>query len=163
MQGLTKHTVHTADQATEMLRAGLSSRTQLERCRTHFICTIHVTSYSVNNQHATRRCNLSLVDLAECQRQPAGIADIASIRRNTFVNKSLFALHRCLKALAEKAAYIPYRDSVLTKLLSRSMGGGGYATLLCNVTPCWQMASESLKVLQFCQQAIQASTLESSA
>ena len=42
------------------------------------------------------------------------------------INKSLFTLGKVIKALSDKknkAPYIPYRDSKLTRILSSSLGG----------------------------------------
>lgn len=39
------------------------------------------------------------------------------------INKSLSTLARVIRALGDKSAHIPYRDSVLTYLLSQSLGG----------------------------------------
>lgn len=40
-----------------------------------------------------------------------------------FINLSLTSLGKCINALAENSAHIPFRDSKLTRLLRDSFGG----------------------------------------
>lgn len=39
------------------------------------------------------------------------------------INLSLSALGKCINALAENSAHVPFRDSKLTRLLRDSFGG----------------------------------------
>lgn len=59
------------------------------------------------------------------------------------INKSITALGNVISALAERSdrslgkqgRHIPYRDSILTRLLTDSVGGNSYTLLCANVAP----------------------------
>lgn len=46
------------------------------------------------------------------------------------INKSLLALSTCINLLSKSQAYIPYRDSKLTRILKDSLGGNCYTLFL---------------------------------
>lgn len=63
-------------------------------------------------------------------------------------NRSLLALTNCLTALSAKSAYIPYRDSLLTRLLKESLGGSASTLLLAAISPAnasWEDSAASLR------------------
>lgn len=62
------------------------------------------------------------------------------------INVSLLALGRVLTALAKKQAYVPYRDSVLTRLLQGVLEGGGWTCMLACVHPGTDFAGETQAV-----------------
>ncbi|XP_017472260.1 PREDICTED: kinesin-like protein KIF14 [Rhagoletis zephyria] len=74
--------------------------------------------------HQTRRSRISLVDLAGSERILSGGTNGDRIREGVSINKSLLTLGKVIAALADAkktstggAAFVPYRDSVLTWLL----------------------------------------------
>jgi kinesin family member 18/19 len=62
---------------------------------------------------------LSLVDLAGSERAAATKNRGARLQEGANINRSLLALGNCINALGEKGkgAFVPYRDSKLSKLL----------------------------------------------
>lgn len=79
---------------------------------------------------------LTLVDLAGSER--AGGQKGARQIEGAKINKSLLALGNCIQVLAEnssKSAFVPYRESKLTRLLKESLGGNCRTALIVNVTP----------------------------
>ena len=48
--------------------------------------------------------------------------------------KSLFAI-KVMRALSEKKAFVPYQDSVLTKLLRDSLGSNSMTMIVCTASP----------------------------
>ena len=98
---------------------------------------------------------LSLVDLAGSERakdtQNRGIRFIEGGN----INKSLLALGNCIKALSSRDpnAFIPYRDSKLTRLLKDSLGGNCRTVMIANVSPFAYNFTDSLNTLNFANRA----------
>ena len=65
------------------------------------------------------------------------------------IGSSLSTLHRVVASLAKKQKHVPYRDSMLTRLLKRSLSGRAHTTLLATVTPTKDMVAETLSTLRF--------------
>lgn len=67
-----------------------------------------------------------MIDLAGSER--AAVSDNRGIRmvEGSKINRSLLALGNCINILSDarkQGAYVPYRDSKLTRLLKDSLGG----------------------------------------
>lgn len=67
-----------------------------------------------------------MVDLAGSER--ASVSDNRGMRliEGANINKSLLSLGTCINILSDsnkKGAFVPYRDSKLTRLLKESLGG----------------------------------------
>ena len=65
----------------------------------------------------TAESRISLVDLAGSESNAAS-AEFSAERRQEGVNinKGLSVLNRCIAAICNKEKYVPFRDSVLTKV-----------------------------------------------
>jgi kinesin family member 5 len=62
-------------------------------------------------------------------------------------------LGKVINSLTKNAAYIPYRDSKLTRLLKESLGGNNKTTLLVACSPHLSNMEESVSSLRFAQSA----------
>ena len=82
------------------------------------------------------------------------------LKEGASINRSLSALGNVIKALTEghghkkgrkgkKHAHIPYRDSMLTRLLSDSLGGTASTLMCCNLAPGSDHYFETLSSLEF--------------
>ena len=67
--------------------------------------------------------------------------------------KSLFALKAVIRALSEKKAFVPYQDSVITKLLRDSLGGNGLTMICCTASPHAVNREETKSTLRFGEMA----------
>jgi hypothetical protein len=67
------------------------------------------------------------------------------------INTSLSSLGNVVRALAQKQAHVPFRDSTLTYLLQTCLGGNAKCLMLVNVSPAAANTSETLCSLRFAQ------------
>ena len=90
---------------------------------------------------------LQLVDLAGSET----LSSMQSSRRRETgaINTSLASLKSVIKAKAENAPHIPYRNSQLTKLLKGSLGGNSLTHMLCCLNPSPSQKRESKFTLSF--------------
>ena len=67
------------------------------------------------------------------------------------INKSLSALGNVINALTEtkKGAFIPYRDSKLTRILQESLGGNSQTCLVITCSLSQYNDRETLSTLRF--------------
>ncbi len=49
--------------------------------------------------------------------------------------------------------HVPYRDSLLTRILQPALGGNSRTAIICNISPAVQNVEESLSTLKFASQA----------
>ena len=97
---------------------------------------------------------LSVVDLAGSERTKKTHAEGLRLKEATDINVSLLALGNCVAALAGKQRHIPYRDSVLTRLLEPCLGGRSRTLLLACIAPEAEHAGESIGSCEFASRAM---------
>ncbi|XP_072793339.1 kinesin-like protein KIF12 [Taeniopygia guttata] len=128
--------------------------------RSHALLTVHVRS------PAARACpskqgTLCFVDLAGSERvKETGSSGELSVEANS-INRSLLALGHCISLLAKprgKRTHIPYRDSKLTRLLARSLGGSGITLMVACISPSSRCLSETLSTLHYASRARKVTT-----
>lgn len=71
------------------------------------------------------------------------------------INKSLLTLGTVISAAstASNAAFIPYRDSKLTKLLMDSLGGSSFTLMIACISPSSEYLEETLSTLHYATRA----------
>ena len=78
-----------------------------------------------------------MIDLAGSERASATDNRGARLVEGANINRSLLALGNCINALGEKGAkgaFVPYRDSKLTRLLKDSLGGNCRTVMIANIS-----------------------------
>ncbi|NXW35847.1 KIF12 protein, partial [Phaetusa simplex] len=135
--------------------------------RSHALLTIHVCSRAVSTRPApgiscpSKQGTLCFVDLAGSERvKETGSSGELSVEANS-INRSLLALGHCISLLAKprgKRMHIPYRDSKLTRLLARSLGGSGVTLMVACISPSSRCLSETLSTLHYASRACRVTT-----
>jgi len=124
-----------------------STKMNAQSSRSHTIFKLIVEKKGKQEEITTSA--LSFVDLAGSERQTKAGTSGNALREGRNINKSLLALREVITNLAEKNAFVPYRNSKLTRLLKHSLGGNSQTTLLCTINPSPDHEAESLNTLDF--------------
>lgn len=129
--------------------------------RAHTIVGIKFTQKSINDagQEMAKTAVCNLVDLAGSERAESTGATGDRLKEGAAINQSLSSLGNCIAALADKAkgknVKIPYRDSVLTKLLKNALGGNSKTIMIAALSPADINFEETLSTLRYADRAKQ--------
>lgn len=105
--------------------------------RSHAILQFSIRQF--RHQHkgevAVTESKLFLIDLAGNEK--AGQNESKRFVEGININKSLLTLGKCINILADqkKPAFIPFRDSKLTRILKDSLGGNSKTVMIACVSP----------------------------
>ncbi|XP_061326054.1 kinesin-like protein KIF12 isoform X3 [Pezoporus flaviventris] len=128
--------------------------------RSHALLTIHIRSRNASTL-PSRQGTLCFVDLAGSERvKETGSSGELCVEANN-INRSLLALGHCISMLAKprgKRTHVPYRDSKLTRLLARSLGGSGVTLMVACISPSSRCLSETLSTLHYASRARRVTT-----
>lgn len=128
--------------------------------RAHTIVAINFIQKGKNEagQMMTKTSIVNLVDLAGSERAESTGATGDRLKEGSAINQSLSTLGNCIKALADqssgkKGALVPFRDSVLTKLLKNALGGNSKTIMIAALSPADINYEETLSTLRFADRA----------
>lgn len=100
---------------------------------------------------------INLVDLAGSERQDKTGATGQRLKQAVGINQSLTTLGQVISALAEKSegknTFVPYRDSVLTRILENALGGNSQTIMICAISPANDNYDETLSTLRYAERA----------
>jgi hypothetical protein len=144
-------------------RLGVSDKNS-RSSRSHLVLSVYVQRLDSSGGEVVSTSKVSLVDLAGSERQSAGtVFDKSRVSEASVINNSLTCLSKVVQACVTRASsprpekgmgcHIPYRDSMLTQLLSDSIGGQGKTLVIVHVTQLEEDIAESLRTLQFASSA----------
>ncbi|XP_063722151.1 kinesin-like protein KIF28 [Symsagittifera roscoffensis] len=132
--------------------------------RAHTVVTItfdQVTE-AEDGSRMKKSSTMNLVDLAGSERAESTGATGDRLKEGANINKSLSALGNVISALAEistgkapKGKMVPYRDSVLTKLLTNALGGNSKTIMIAALSPASVNFDETLSTLRYADRAKQ--------
>ena len=154
---LTEKKVSSAKEAVDLLARGGRLRTtestalNSNSSRSHAVFSISLVSGDRDGNTVTRKLNL--VDLAGSESQNRSGAEGARFEEAKSINKGLTALNRVIKALSTQQAHVPYRDSVLTKVLRDSLDKRSYVSMLACISPGEEDVSETINTLRMSNDA----------
>ncbi|KAL6912146.1 hypothetical protein ACP4OV_000951 [Aristida adscensionis] len=168
LAGVTEAEVKSKEEMASYLVHGSSSRatasTNMNRqsSRSHAIFTICIeqkrTSGSANSDYDILSSKFHLVDLAGSERAKRTGADGLRLKEGIHINKGLLALGNVISALGDEkkrkeGAFVPYRDSKLTRLLQDSLGGNSKTVMIACISPADSNAEETINTLKYANRA----------
>ncbi|XP_065828144.1 kinesin-like protein KIF28 [Oscarella lobularis] len=128
--------------------------------RAHTVVTITFGQIGKNDagQNTKKTSVINLVDLAGSERADSTGATGDRLKEGANINKSLSALGNVISALADlsmgrKKTVVPYRDSILTKLLQNALGGNSKTVMIAALSPADINYSETLSTLRYADRA----------
>lgn len=155
---LTRGTLRRVTRATAM---------NAESSRSHAIMTVLVEQKMIQKvkgddgnlveETASKNSKFHFVDLAGSERIKRTHATGQGVKEGININKGLLILGNVISALAsqgkKKDAFVPYRDSKLTRLLKGSLGGNHKTLMIACVSPSGSNTEESLNTLRYANRA----------
>ena len=90
----------------------------------------------------------SAIDLAGSEDNRRTENEKERLVESASINKSLFVLAKCVEAMSEKQARIPYRESKMTRILSLGQNNG-LTLMILNLAPVRSYHLDTLSSLNF--------------
>lgn len=165
LKNLSLHEVRSMEHSFELLNQGNATRkiaeTQLNEAssRSHCIFTIYITTKNPTKAEVTRS-KINLVDLAGSERVSkwANVNKIL-LKETRNINLSLHHLQRVIEALShkqlgkppQKSQHVPFRSSLITLVLSDSLGGNSVTRMVATVSNELPNLDESISTCRFAQ------------
>ncbi|XP_022096097.1 kinesin-like protein KIF28P isoform X3 [Acanthaster planci] len=166
VQSLKKVAVGSYREIENRIEEGTSNRTvaatqmNATSSRAHTVVTIQFDQISKNDvgQETKKTSVINLVDLAGSERADSTGATGDRLKEGANINKSLSSLGNVISALADlsmgkKKVLVPYRDSVLTKLLQNALGGNSKTIMIAALSPADINHDETLSTLRYADRA----------
>ncbi|KAJ7338841.1 hypothetical protein JRQ81_012743 [Phrynocephalus forsythii] len=151
-----------ADEASKILKIGNKNRSlactrmNQQSSRSHSIFSIRLLSLSDEDvPRILGVSELSLCDLAGSERCHKAQTFGDRLKEAGNINNSLLILGKCIAALKQnqnpklRPAYIPFRESKLTRLFQPFFCGKGKACMIVNINQCASTYDETLHVMKF--------------
>ncbi|KAJ1437629.1 P-loop containing nucleoside triphosphate hydrolase protein [Ochromonadaceae sp. CCMP2298] len=163
VKGLQEIVVDSAPKLQNIIDQGMKSRTvastqmNADSSRSHSVFLINVHQKDVEDESKNIFAKVNLVDLAGSERVKSTGATGSILKESANINKSLSALGNVINALVEaskgKGAFIPYRNSKLTRVLQESLGGNSITAMLAALSPAACNFEETLSTLKYANRA----------
>ncbi|KAL7862541.1 hypothetical protein SRHO_G00139820 [Serrasalmus rhombeus] len=163
VEGLRRVPSDSAAQVEQLMEQGTRTRTTAathmnsNSSRSHMLIILQLKQI-FSKECITKQSNINLVDLAGSERQRSSGSEVDRLKEGTAINLSLTTLGNVISALAEaalgkKVVHIPYRDSILTKLLQSALGGNSRTVMIATLSPADICYEESLSTLRYAERA----------
>nr|XP_028946181.1 kinesin-like protein KIN-8B isoform X2 [Malus domestica] len=167
--GLRCIKVQSADKILELLNLGNSRRktesteANATSSRSHAVLEIKVKRKQRNKyRNQVMRGKLALVDLAGSERASETNSGGQKLRDGANINRSLLALANCINALGKQKkkglAYVPYRNSKLTRILKDGLSGNSQTIMVATVTPLDSQYHHTVNTLKYADRAKEIKT-----
>ncbi|XP_066366838.1 kinesin-like protein KIN-8B isoform X2 [Miscanthus floridulus] len=167
--GLRSIKVHSADRILELLNVGNSRRktesteANATSSRSHAVLEITVKRKQ-KGQYGNQvlRGKLALVDLAGSERASETNNFGQKLRDGANINRSLLALANCINALGKQnkkgLAYVPYRNSKLTRILKDGLSGNSRTVMVATISPADDQYHHTMNTLKYADRAKEIKT-----
>jgi len=120
--------------------------------RSHFVCNIKIHSHN-SRTNENLYGSLDLVDLAGSERIKESGATGTTAKEAFKINGSLKVLGDVIEAIKKNQSHVPFRDSLLTKLLQNNLVGSSKTLMFVNISPRPEHANETVNSLRFATKA----------
>lgn len=177
IQGLSEYKLNSLAQVTDLLRKCAKNRSTAATkmndtsSRSHAVISLTIKQQSVlansaNDKSTEEKISvLRLVDLAGSERAGSTGATGDRLREGSNINKSLVTLGRVISTLAQihqsssnQGVVVPYRESILTRLLQNSLGGNSRTAMIACVSPEAESFEQTMSSLRYADQAKRITT-----
>jgi len=154
---LSWHSLSSYGEMAELMATATSNRmtaaTKMNSTSSRSHCVV-VVRLEMTLRDGTKQSNrLTFGDLAGSEKVTKTGATGQRLSEAKNIVKSLFALKAVIRALSEKKAFVPYHDSVITKLLRDSLGGNGLTMICCTASGHAVNREETKSTLRFAEMA----------
>ena len=158
--------VSTAEDVIGVMRSGTEHRTTAATAmndtssRSHAVFQICVKANNPS-KGVQRYAHINIVDLAGSERIKMSKVEGANLTEATKINLSLSTLRRVIDILIENSTrkrgapkqLAPYRDSMLTWILSESLGGNSKTLMIATISPAESNREDSMNTLRYALKA----------
>ena len=169
VSGVTKVEVDSANHILDLLRQGNARRrteatdANATSSRSHAVLTIQVARTEANKYRAkVLHGKLSLVDLAGSERASETNNRGSKLKDGANINRSLLALANCINALGKQhkkgMAYVPYRNSKLTRMLKDGLSGNSRTAMIATVSCSSDQYHHTTNTLKYADRAKEIKT-----
>lgn len=162
VEGLSKHMVKDYQSIEKLMEVGNKNRTigstLMNACSSRAHTIISLEFKQIANK-IEKLSIINLVDLAGSEKLSKTGASGDRMKEGCSINKSLTVLGLVISTLAEKASgksknsIVPFRDSVLTRILQNALGGNSKTLMICALSPSENNYEETLSTLRYADQA----------
>ncbi|XP_061105840.1 kinesin-like protein KIF28P [Conger conger] len=163
VEGLRRVPCESSAQVAQLMEQGTRTRTtasthmNASSSRSHMLIVLQLKQI-FSKENITKQSNINLVDLAGSERQRSLGSEADRLKEGTAINLSLTTLGNVISSLADVAlgkrvVHIPYRYSVLTKLLQSALGGNSRTIMIATLSPADICYEESMSTLRFAERA----------
>ncbi|PWA99413.1 P-loop containing nucleoside triphosphate hydrolases superfamily protein [Artemisia annua] len=167
--GLRCIKVNSADKIVELLKVGNSRRktdstdANETSSRSHAVLEITVLRKQKRKYRSqVIRGKLALVDLAGSERASETNNGGQKLRDGANINRSLLALANCINALGKQhkrgLAYVPYRNSKLTRILKVGLSGNSQTVMIATISPADNQYHHTVNTLKYADRAKEIKT-----
>ena len=170
VHGLRTVAVDTPEQVHDWMQQGNCARTVAATAmnesssRSHMVISLNIKQVKNkgSSDSVTMTSDIHMVDLAGSERAETSGTQTDRLQEGSAINQSLSCLGNVISALAEQASgkqsRVPYRDSVLTKLLQNALGGNSRTVMISAISPSSMNYEETISTLRFADRAKQIKT-----
>ncbi|EEF33489.1 Chromosome-associated kinesin KIF4A, putative [Ricinus communis] len=167
--GLRCIKVQSANKILELLNMGNSRRktesteANATSSRSHAVLEIIVKRKRRNKyRNQVMKGKLALVDLAGSERASETNSGGQKLRDGANINRSLLALANCINALGKQQkkglAYVPYRNSKLTRILKDGLSGNSQTVMVATISPANNQYHHTINTLKYADRAKEIKT-----
>ncbi|XP_076815632.1 kinesin-like protein KIF28 [Clavelina lepadiformis] len=163
VEGLTQHPCRDYNSVEQLMEVGAINRTtaatnmNATSSRSHMVISIKFKQIFNNDlgESTTKTSEINLVDLAGSERAESSGATGDRLKEGSAINRSLLMLGTVIETLAtaDPKSVVPYRDSVLTKLLKSALGGNSKTVMIAALSPADINYEETLSTLRYANRA----------